>query len=541
MRSQNSLLYSNPRRTIVRYVQYFQHGAALKLLICLVGLVSVHSLSQPLASGKVKYLGNAITDNFSFHSNFAQYWNQVTPGNSGKWGSVENNPGVYNWIPLDAIYNYALANNFPYKHHCLIWGQQQPIFMTNGSLDSASQRAEIEKWIDTVGKRYPKMSFVDVVNEPFHAPPAYANALGGNGVTGWDWVVTAFTLARQHCDTSVKLILNDYSILQDNGITTRFIALIDTLKVRGLIDGIGIQGHYFEFRSYAGASNPYTYSISTIKSNLDRLGAMGLPVYITEFDINEADDNTQLQNYQTYFPMFWEHPAIKGMTLWGYYYGDTWKVNANLLNDRNAERPAMVWLRNYIISPFSPVPISPNGTTNEQRNPFLVWHSSESAISYHIQVASNSGFSSVMVDTTVVDTLLQLNPLVDSTRYYWHVSAANNLGTSEYSATASFMTGHQIVDVEELVGIPVQFYLSQNYPNPFNPTTRIQYSVPLRGHVSLKVYNLLGEEVANLFDGIRQQGNYMATLDGKGLASGIYFYRLNAGNFTETKKLILLK
>lgn len=85
------------------------------------------------------------------------------------------------------------------------------------------------------------------------------------------------------------------------------------------------------------------------------------------------------------------------------------------------------------------------------------------------------------------------------------------------------------------------FSLSQNYPNPFNPTTHIKYSVPENGYISLKVYNILGEEVATLFDGVRQAGNYLATFDGRGLAVGVYLYQLKATNFLETKKLILLK
>ncbi|MGD0339115.1 MAG: T9SS type A sorting domain-containing protein [Bacteroidota bacterium] len=89
--------------------------------------------------------------------------------------------------------------------------------------------------------------------------------------------------------------------------------------------------------------------------------------------------------------------------------------------------------------------------------------------------------------------------------------------------------------------IPQTTKLSQNYPNPFNPTTRIAYTIPRTGYVSLKVYNLLGAEVATLFEGIRQPGQYEATFDAAGLASGVYFYRLSAGQFVETKKLVLLK
>ncbi|MDP2885781.1 MAG: T9SS type A sorting domain-containing protein [Ignavibacteria bacterium] len=97
--------------------------------------------------------------------------------------------------------------------------------------------------------------------------------------------------------------------------------------------------------------------------------------------------------------------------------------------------------------------------------------------------------------------------------------------------------------VEQLIGgaVPSEYRLSQNYPNPFNPTTRIEYSVPLTGQVSLKVFNTLGQEVATLFDGVQTAGKYVSTFDGKGLVSGVYFYRLTSGCASITQKLVLMK
>jgi hypothetical protein len=88
---------------------------------------------------------------------------------------------------------------------------------------------------------------------------------------------------------------------------------------------------------------------------------------------------------------------------------------------------------------------------------------------------------------------------------------------------------------------PEAFSLSQNYPNPFNPTTVIFYQLPTTSNVSLRVYNLLGQEAATLFEGIRQAGTYRATFDGSKLASGVYLYRMTANNFVETKKLVLVR
>ncbi|MCG3120062.1 MAG: hypothetical protein ALAOOOJD_02656 [bacterium] len=99
-----------------------------------------------------------------------------------------------------------------------------------------------------------------------------------------------------------------------------------------------------------------------------------------------------------------------------------------------------------------------------------------------------------------------------------------------------------ITGVKERGGVvPGDYSLAQNYPNPFNPTTQIEYSVPRHGHVSLKVYNSFGQEVATIFDGVQKAGNYVATFDATGLASGVYLYRLQSENVSIIKKFVLAK
>jgi endo-1,4-beta-xylanase len=497
----------------------------MTLFVCAALVLPSGSPAQPLAKGKSKFLGSSMS---SVRSDFVAYWNQVTPENAGKWGSVEGSQGSYNWTALDDIYSYAITNSFPYKHHNLVWGNQQPSWI--GSLDSAGQRAAVDHWIDTVAQRYGSTTLVDVVNEPFHAPPSYMNALGGTGKTGWDWVITAFKMARKYYFHGVKLLVNEYNVLQDNAVTTNYIALIDTLRANNLIDGIGIQGHYFEFRSPAGAASPYVYPISTLRSNLNRLTATGLPVYISEFDINEAADSTQLQNYQTYFPLFWENPGVKGITLWGYVQGLTWQTNAYLVRSNGSERPALQWLRRYMATPLAPLAVSPVGTTGEPRNPRLVWRTTPLAASYRLQVSGTGTFSSTVVDTSIADTT-----------YYWHLSASNDSGVSSYSAPASFTTGDQIVSAHGPEAFPLEFRLSQNYPNPFNPSTVISYQLPAAGEVVLKVYDVLGREMATLVNEKRNAGSYNVTFNGAGLPSGVYFYRLQAGSGEFVRKMVLLK
>ncbi len=115
-----------------------------------------------------------------------------------------------------------------------------------------------------------------------------------------------------------------------------------------------------------------------------------------------------------------------------------------------------------------------------------------------------------------------------------YVALARMSGTSENSLTGS-------TDVEKLDGIPTSFQLSQNYPNPFNPETSISFSIPNSSLVSIKVYDVTGKEVAALLNEYRNAGNYKLNFNASKLASGVYIYKLDAGNFSASKKMILMK
>ena len=285
-----------------------------------------------LANDKCKFLGNVFSG--SAPDNYKTYWNQVTPENAGKWGSTENTRDVMDWTGLDDAYNYALDNNFPFKQHTLVWGQQQPAWIS--SLSAEQQKEEVEEWIRAFCERYPQTDFIDVVNEPLHAVPGYSGALGGNGTSGWDWVIWAFEKAREYCPNA-KLILNDYNILSSDEATNNYLKIINILKEKQLIDIIGEQGHFLE-----------TTPESTIRKNLNKLYATGLPIHISEYDVNLADDNAQAEKFKEQFSLFWSHPGVYGITLWGYRQGQIWRENAYLLRTNGTERPALTWLKSYV-------------------------------------------------------------------------------------------------------------------------------------------------------------------------------------------------
>ncbi len=111
-------------------------------------------------------------------------------------------------------------------------------------------------------------------------------------------------------------------------------------------------------------------------------------------------------------------------------------------------------------------------------------------------------------------------------------------------ATARFQYNRLVTDVQSENGsTPLSFELGQNYPNPFNPSTTIKYTIPKAEHVVIKVYDILGNEISTLVDENKSAGRYTVTFSASGakMASGVYFYRITAGDFTATKKLLLLK
>jgi hypothetical protein len=91
------------------------------------------------------------------------------------------------------------------------------------------------------------------------------------------------------------------------------------------------------------------------------------------------------------------------------------------------------------------------------------------------------------------------------------------------------------------VGLPVEYGLAQNYPNPFNPATSIAYSVAGYVHTTLKVYNVLGQELVTLVHEVQEPGQYSVTWDASDVASGVYFYRLDAGDYSATRRMVLMK
>jgi endo-1,4-beta-xylanase len=151
-------------------------------------------------------------------------------------------------------------------------------------------------------------------------------------------------MARDIFPDSTKLLINDFGIVNSISNVTEYLKIINLLKADTLIDGIGVQGHAFNT----------IFDASIMKANLDSLATAGLPIYVTELDIDGPSDNEQLNEYKRIFPTFWNHPAVEGITLWGWRPG-LWRNDqkAYIINSDNTERPALVWLREYVPASLS--------------------------------------------------------------------------------------------------------------------------------------------------------------------------------------------
>jgi hypothetical protein len=232
----------------------------------------------------------------------------------------------------------------------------------------------------------------------------------------------------------------------------------------------------------------------------------------------------------------YEQGELSGNTT---YY---WRVNAT--NDAGTGDWSAAWsFTTKTAIPDVPMLVSPeNDATKISADTTLHWNDSNRAESYRLQVSTVSDFSSTMIDTSGINgTSYGLTNLESSTTYYWRVHAENAGGTSVWSDTWCFT----ILEITSVAGygneIPTEFVLNQNYPNPFNPSTIIRYGLPERSYVKIIVYDALGKLVTQLVDDEQDNGFYEVTFDASHLPSGVYIYRLQAGEYVESKKLLLLK
>ena len=238
-----------------------------------------------------------------------------------------------------------------------------------------------------------------------------------------------------------------------------------------------------------------------------------------------------------------------------------WRVSSN----NGGHRSGFSAVRSFTTAVSVPILQFPiNGAVEQPGNVWLRWSPVFGAASYHLQVATSAFFTQAAIvfdQKGITDTSKQMLGLQLSKKHYWRVAAETPEYEGAFAPQWNFFTGTS-TSVELKNEILREFSLEQNYPNPFNPSTEIRFQIPLAtsshspftngdkgGFVSLKIYDLLGREVATLVNEERAPGSYAVQWNAERFSSGVYFYKLDAhpkddgqaGSFSETKKLLLMK
>ncbi|MCB0727672.1 MAG: SBBP repeat-containing protein [Ignavibacteriae bacterium] len=335
----------------------------------------------------------------------------------------------------------------------------------------------------------------------------------------------------------------DYNVVRDLTLDNSGSVLItgQSSQTGSLYDFVTIKysnnGDQLWLRRYDAGSDDIPYGIASDNSN---------NVYVTGWNRNKTNDALTIK-YSPEGDTLWKAIYDSGGEDVGYdvavdslgciYIGGLTFGNSYLTLKYNNEGN-LLWSRvqpGFLIGPPHPVI-----KLDKERNIYMSYVSRPSGNNYNYAVVKydNNGVQKWIAEYD--------NKGNSSINYIYDLALdeyANALVTGRSNgsiATVKFIQNSTSIN-PELSILPLEYKLEQNYPNPFNPTTQLEYEISQIGFVSLKVYNSLGSEVAVLVNERKPTGKYNVMFDGNNLSSGIYFYRLSAGDFSETKSMILLK
>ncbi|KAK6331330.1 hypothetical protein TWF730_004412 [Orbilia blumenaviensis] len=264
---------------------------------------------------------------------------QLTPENSMKWESISpNSQGSYNWGNADQLVAFAETNGKMLRGHTFVWHQQIPQWVKNIN-NKATLTSAIQTHIAAVMGRYKgKIYAWDVANEVFEDSGAMRDSVFSRVFGDWTFLDVAFNAARA-ADPNALLCLNDYNLDYSSAKLTNFVALVKTLKARGVpIDCVGSQSHLVVGNG----------AIPSFKTTLDSLATTNTEVQITELDIRTSQSpsssqiSQQVTDYKNVVSACMKTAACSGITVWGVSDKDSWVPQTF-----SGQGYALIWDNNF--------------------------------------------------------------------------------------------------------------------------------------------------------------------------------------------------
>jgi hypothetical protein len=409
------------------------------------------------------------------------------------------------------------------------WGLQRGLFITiNAHHESwiknsftAANVARFDSIWSQIAARFKSKSdslIFEIINEPYPMTEANVNALNAQ----------VLKIIRQTNPTRIVSFSGDMWSNSDQLVT----AAIPDSSDKYLI------GYYHTYDPYPfGLIGTGTYGsaadINATKAKFDQVTAWSkknnIPVILGEFGyVATADYNSRMCAYGTLV----DQALIHGVPSFAWDDGGSFPVYNRITGGFNE-------IKDILIHTY---PQSPNGmkiseTVNHSIK--LQWHNrnteDDSIVIERRRIYDSFG---VIGEVASTDSVFIDTSTSAGTPYYYRLSVT--MKDSAEIQSYPIMLNPVAASVRPL-NVAVKFELYDNYPNPFNPSTTIRYALPYSSNVALAVFNALGQQVATLVNWIQEAGYHEVMFDGSNLASGVYFYRIQAGRFVQTKKLILLR
>ncbi len=224
-----------------------------------------------------------------------------------------------------------------------------------------------------------------------------------------------------------------------------------------------------------------------------------------------------------------------------------WKVKAV---DTNTEGTESTETFSFMIEVLPPAEFSltspADDTTVTENTVQFIWEPTTNSelggnMTYTLYLSEDAEFTSPMTQSGLTETTFTWAALERNKTYYWKVKAVDEYSDGTWSSETYSVSVTFPDAITEAEAVPTVYSLSQNYPNPFNPVTSIKYGLPNASHVTVTVHNALGQEIATLMDGFQNAGYHTIAWNAVNYGSGVYFYKITAGDFTQIKKAVLTK